>query len=248
MFQFTSREFSHQMISVYPTIKRQRRVLRLWLRCWFMLSFPRSSVCKPLLWMMETPLKEESTQKVKFSHCPLQSVSQRSRGGFWPANSSLSCEAKTFILSVPPSEAVNLHRRLKGLFFAPMTPSWFLLCWSTAGAAGPRHYQINFFFYGDPKANGRCFSAFLRAIKEKRCTDVCFTTSRRCDEDGWAVAPRLLRDELTARLSSSPVFIYSPLFSLEVLKVNIFVQQASSWNLVLHRVSRQNVFIRCQWW
>lgn len=35
-------------------------------------------------------------------------------------------------------------------------------------------------FYGDPKANGRRFSAFLRAIKEMWCSDaaICFAISR----------------------------------------------------------------------
>lgn len=43
---------------------------------------------------------------------------------------------------------------------------------------GPWHYQF-FSLYGDPKANGQRFPAFLRAINWERCADgaICFAIS-----------------------------------------------------------------------
>lgn len=41
MFQFTSKEFGHQMISVYPTIKRQRRVFETVAEMLVHVQFPK---------------------------------------------------------------------------------------------------------------------------------------------------------------------------------------------------------------
>lgn len=93
--------------------------------------------------------------------------------------SSLSWEAKT---SLPISPSISGHKtspQSQRFFFSLMTLSWFLLCWFTAGRQGSDTIS-SVLFYGDPKANGHRFSAFLRAIKENWCagTAICFTISR----------------------------------------------------------------------